>query len=99
VPKPPLSPEFGYLLARSEKLRTHAIQNMTGTSGRQRVPAECFNSYVVAEPSPEIAKRFGELIVPLFAKIKSNSDQSRTLATLRDTLLPKLLSGENRITP
>ena len=28
------------------------------------------------------------------AKIKANSTHSRTLATLRDTLLPKLLSGE-----
>ena len=27
-------------------------------------------------------------------KIKANSTESRTLATLRDTLLPKLLSGE-----
>jgi len=94
APKPPLPSEFGYLLARSEKLRTHAIQNMTGTSGRQRVPAECFNSFLLAFPSPEIAQRFGELVAPIFAKIKSNSDQSRTLATLRDTLLPKLLSGE-----
>ena len=41
-PKPPLPPQFGYLLARSDSLRGHAIQNMTGTSGRQRVPPECF---------------------------------------------------------
>lgn len=40
APKPPLPPQFGYLLARSEALRSHAIQNMTGTSGRQRVPSE-----------------------------------------------------------
>lgn len=94
APKSPLPSEFGYLLARSEKFRTHAIQNMTGTSGRQRVPAECFNAFLLAVPSPEIAKRFGEFVAPIFAKIKSNSDQSRTLATLRDTLLPKMLSGE-----
>lgn len=80
-------PELSYLLARSEKLRTHAIQNMTGTSGRQRVPAECFNSFLLAVPTPEIAERFGELVAPFFAKINSNSDQSRTLAPLRDTLL------------
>lgn len=94
APLPPLPPEFGYLLARSEKLRTHAIQNMTGTSGRQRVPAECFDAFLLAMPSPEIAKRFGELVSHIFAKIKSNSNQSRTLATLRDTLLPQLLNGE-----
>jgi type I restriction enzyme S subunit len=94
APKPPLPPQFGYLLARSESLRSHAIQNMTGTSGRQRVPSECFNTFWLAGPPPDIAKHFDELTAPLMAKLKANADQSRTLATLRDTLLPKLLSGE-----
>ncbi len=93
-PKPPLPSQFGYLLARSDALRTHAIQNMTGTSGRQRVPSECFHNFWLAVPPPEVARRFAELTVPLMAKIKANSTESRTLATLRDTLLPKLLSGE-----
>ncbi|MCW5557913.1 MAG: restriction endonuclease subunit S [Verrucomicrobiae bacterium] len=94
APKPPLPPQFGYILARSDALRSHAIQNMTGTSGRQRVPSECFNTFWLAVPPPNIARRFDELTAPLMAKIKANADQSRTLATLRDTLLPKLLSGE-----
>jgi type I restriction enzyme S subunit len=93
-PKPPLPPQFGYLLARSEALRSHAIQNMTGTSGRQRVPSECFNTFWLAVPPSDIAECFGKLTAPLMAKIKANAHQSRTLATLRDTLLPKLLSGE-----
>ncbi len=45
-------------------------------------------------PPPEISKAFAKTIEPLFAQIRANTDQSRTLATLRDTLLPKLLSGE-----
>src|SRR5262249_47434583 len=94
APKPPLPPQVGYLLARSDALRAHAIQNMTGTSGRQRVPAECFDSFLLAVPTPEVADRFADLPAPLMAKIKGNSTESRTLATLRDTLLPKLLSGE-----
>jgi type I restriction enzyme S subunit len=94
APKPPLPSQFGYLLARSDALRSHAIQNMTGTSGRQRVPSECFNTFWLAVPTPEIARRFDELTAPLMAKIKANSHESRTLAALRDTLLPKLLSGE-----
>jgi type I restriction enzyme S subunit len=94
APKPPLPPQYGYLLARSDALRTHAIQNMTGTSGRQRVPSDCFEKFLLAVPPPAIAQRFDELTSPLMAKIKANSQESRTLATLRDTLLPKLLSGE-----
>jgi len=94
APKPPLPPQFGYLLARSDALRTHAIQNMIGTSGRQRVPSNCFEKFLLAVPTPAIAHRFDELTAPLMAKIKANSTESRSLATLRDTLLPKLLSGE-----
>jgi type I restriction enzyme S subunit len=94
APKPPLPPQFGYLLARSDALRTHAIQNMTGTSGRQRVPSECFNTFWLAVPPPDITRRFEDLTAPLMARIKANSTKSRTLATLRDPVLPKLLSRE-----
>ncbi|MCE2694695.1 MAG: restriction endonuclease subunit S [Verrucomicrobiaceae bacterium] len=45
-------------------------------------------------PPPEIGQAFAKTIEPLFAQIRANTEQSRTLATLRDTLLPKLLSGE-----
>ncbi len=38
-----------------------------------------------------------ELIQPMLDRIHANLHQSRTLATLRDTLLPKLLSGELRV--
>lgn len=97
APKPPLPPQFGYLLARSEKLRNHAIKNMTGTSGRQRVPAECLNSFLLAVPPPPITKYFEEFVVPLFTKLKTNANQSRTLSTLRDTLLPKLIQGDLKV--
>jgi restriction endonuclease S subunit len=45
-------------------------------------------------PPVEIGEVFASKIDPLFAMIRANSDESRDLATLRDTLLPKLLSGE-----
>lgn len=94
APKPPLPPQFGYLLARSDELRSHPIRNMTGTSGRQRVPAECFNGFLLAVPPCEVARRFDQLTAPVMAKIKANSQESRTLAAVRDALLPGLLSGE-----
>lgn len=43
---------------------------------------------------PKILKAFHRLCAPLFEQADANRIQSRTLATLRDTLLPKLLSGE-----
>jgi type I restriction enzyme S subunit len=96
-PKPPLPPEYGYYLARSEELRSHAIQNMTGTSGRQRTPASCFDSYMIAKPPSELANRFGGFAKSVIEKIKANDEESRTLASLRDALLPKLMRGEVRV--
>lgn len=96
-PKPPLPKEYGYYLARSENLRDYAIQNMTGTSGRQRVAASCFDSYLIVVPSPEVARPFEKIVKPLMTLIKRKDEESRTLAALRDTLLPKLISGEIRV--
>ena len=96
-PKPPLPVEYGYYLARSEELRNHTIQNMTGTSGRQRAPASCFDKYMLAVPPASLANRFGNFARSVIAKIRSNDEQSRTLAALRDALLPRLMSGEVRL--
>lgn len=95
-PKPPLPLEFGYYLARNNQFRNFAIQRMSGSSGRQRVPAECFSHYLIALPSKEIAQQFGLIVNPYMRRIRANSMQSRTLGEMRDVILPKLLSGEIR---
>jgi type I restriction enzyme S subunit len=51
----------------------------------------------ISVPSDNSAIRFGEITQTLHLKIKANEEESRTLAALRDTLLPQLLSGEFRI--
>ena len=96
-PKPPLPVEFGYYLARSDDLRAFAIHNMTGTTGRQRVPHSCFDYYQLPVPTEQVAKRFGEIVQPFMEKIRANGEQSRTLQEIREALLPKLLSGEIRV--
>jgi type I restriction enzyme S subunit len=96
-PKPPLPSEFGYCLARSTEFREFAIQSMTGTSGRQRVPAEALSYYLLAAPPEGVAKLFGKFIRPLFLLTRSAAKESRILTALCDTLLPKLISGELRV--
>ncbi len=49
-------------------------------------------------PTIEIGARFESLFRPLRRRMEQNLSESRTLATLRDTLLPKLLSGELALT-
>ena len=96
-PKPPLSTPFIYCLARNADFRTHAIQAMTGTSGRQRVDTSCFNNYWLAVPPKSVAERFDHKVEPWFQMMKANDDESHVLATIRDALLPKLVSGEIRV--
>ncbi len=48
-------------------------------------------------PDEILLNDFKEVIDPYFKKIKSNQSQIRTLTALRDTLLPKLMSGEVRV--
>ncbi|GAB4248202.1 restriction endonuclease subunit S [Deferrisoma sp.] len=96
-PKAPLPEEFAYCLARSEAFREFAIQSMTGSSGRQRVPAESLFHYPLISPTEQVANCFGTFVRPLFVRVNAAARESGTLSSLRDTLLPKLISGELRV--
>jgi type I restriction enzyme S subunit len=68
----------------------HSVQGATV----DRIPLIQFPNYFVLNPPSALKEAFECRVAPLWAKIHTNAKQSRTLATLRDTLLPKLLSGE-----
>jgi type I restriction enzyme S subunit len=55
------------------------------------------DQFRVVVPSDEVVTNFERLCQPLYDKLVASKHQSRTLAQLRDTLLPKLISGELRI--
>ena len=93
----PVPTEYPYLLARDGAFREHAIQSMTGTSGRQRVQVDALAPYLLPFPTTDVWAKFSSLISPLFDTIGSNSIESRSLAAQRDTLLPKLVSGEVKV--
>lgn len=94
-----IPPVFAYLLARTNNFRNFAIQQMTGSSGRQRVPAGSLTKFKIIAPenNSPIFRAFGQLVSPLFRRISATAQQSRNLAGLRDTLLPKLMSGEIQV--
>ena len=97
-PKAPIPAGYAYLLARDDAFREHAIRSMTGTSGRQRAQGESVAAFKLASPPDDkIWHAFKWQIAPTFESIKLNAKESETLAQLRDTLLPKLISGELRI--
>lgn len=94
APKTGYCSEWYYFLARNDDFRDFAIQNMTGTSGRQRVSGDSIAEYEIAIPPMNISERFRTFAGPVMEHIRQNSFQVRTLARLRDTLLPKMMSGE-----
>lgn len=89
--------EFLYLLARSESFRGHAIQSMSGSSGRQRVQVDTVADYQLTIPERNKVREFHGLAKPIFEEIRSNTSQSRALAGLRHSLLPRLMSGRIRV--
>jgi len=96
-PKPPLPEEFAYCLARTHVFREFAIQSMTGTSGRQRVQPESLAHFQLPRVPSSVTEAFGRTIKPLFARSSAAVRESRTLVALRDSLLPKLISGALRV--
>jgi len=96
-PKAPFPLFYGYLLGRSNAFRNFAIGQMTGSSGRQRVPADSLADFDVIVPSDDILVRFSELIKPMVQRLKVNAKEIQTLSKLRDLLLPKLMKGEIRV--
>ncbi|HOT29393.1 MAG TPA: restriction endonuclease subunit S [Candidatus Ozemobacteraceae bacterium] len=74
-----------------------SAQDLANLSADSAVPGLNRNHAYMSKqviPSQVILKTFDSQISPVFAAIYANEEQSRTLAALRDTLLPKLLSGE-----
>ena len=56
-----------------------------------------FSRIKIAKPDDVTLLQFNNAVTPLFTKIRSNGRQIQTLENLRDTLLPKLMSGEVRV--
>ena len=68
---------------------------VSGTTGsHQRISPESFLQMQIIVPPIPLIKSFTNAVKPMFDTAHSNINESRDLATLRDTLLPKLLSGE-----
>lgn len=89
-----LTPEFVYLLARSDEFRGHAIKSMSGASGRQRVQEKCFNDFQITQPPRALLDRFSAIVAPSFRHIYKLHLQIQNLRRTRDLLLPRLLSGQ-----
>ena len=94
APKAGIPPEYLYCLARYPSFVEYAIKNMNGSSGRQRVSADTIGQFVMPRPNDSAMKTFENIVSVMFSQMKNNSLENIKLASLRDSLLPKLMSGE-----
>lgn len=78
--------------------RTDYVMNyLNAQGGKAAIPGinrQDIENIKIYSPKNEIVKKFGEHVLPMFKKMLVNCKESRRLAELRDTLLPKLMSGE-----
>lgn len=66
----------------------------TGSTGQTELPKERVKALELHLPDNGTLDRFNTLIAPMAAAIVSKQNENNKLATLRDALLPKLMSGE-----
>ncbi len=87
---------FLYFLGGTEAFVSHTYAHTTGTTvlhlGRDAVP-----SFTFARPPAQLVQKFDALAASVLERIQATEQESETLAQLRDTLLPKLISGALRI--
>lgn len=85
-----LSSEFLYFF-----LKLFKYQNLGSTSSIvTSINSGMIKDIPMVLPDKKILTKFSNSVSPLFQKIKVNSVEIQTLTQLRDTLLPKLMSGE-----
>ena len=89
----PRSEWLGRHYLRFSLLNADILSLVTG-SAQPQLTITNFSYLKLLEPSKDVLVAFHKLLDQLWTKAATNALESRTLATLRDTLLPKLLSGE-----
>jgi len=82
--------------------KTDYVMNyLNAQGGKAAIPGinrQDIENILIFTPKNMQVQKFGELTGPIFKKILINCKESRRLAELRDTLLPKLMSGELKVT-
>jgi len=96
----PLTPEMVFLLCRTARVRGHAIANMSGSSGRQRVQTSSFDHIKIAvPPNAEAVEREASILRATFSQTHALWRENNTVTLIRDVLLPRLISGKMFIPP
>ena len=87
--------DFLYSVIDSNSFSDFMCSHVTGSTGsRQRTTPSDTLSYELILPSEDELAKFQSLVSPMYAQIRINAIENDRLKRLRDSLLPKLMSGE-----
>lgn len=75
-------------------VKSKDLASMNAGSAVPSMTTNILNAMQLYMPDTETLSSFEEIVAPMYSQMKENEDQSKKLADLRDTLLPKLMSGE-----
>ena len=73
------------------------LDNISIGSTQAALTIQGLKSLELNLPSPDVIQKLDEQLVGIYQKVQANQSQIQTLENLRDTLLPKLMSGEVRV--
>ena len=90
--KDPYTVEYLYLL-----LSQSNVQSLVSGAVQLKINQRAMNNFRVKLPPHNLVKEFCEKIDPMFAQRRKNEDEIQSLTALRDTLLPRLISGKVKV--
>ena len=91
VPKPEIRTPFVYFFLKNT---LPVIEGMASGSTFKEVSGSTMKNVPAVIPDAETLAKFSDFCAPIFAQQRILEEQNQSLATLRDNLLPKLMSGE-----
>ena len=91
VPKPEIGTPFVYFFLKNT---LPVIEGMASGSTFKEVSGSTMKNVPAVIPDADILAKFSDFCAPIFAQQRTLEEQNQSLAKLRDSLLPKLMSGE-----
>ena len=94
IPKKEIGKVFIYLSLFSERER---LNNLASGAAQQNLNVGIVKKYKILVPKQSVLNKFNIIVDSIFNTIKLKQRESRSLAELRDALLPRLMSGELKV--
>ena len=92
------NPLYRHYVGRNLLNRQLEIEKMAvGSTGQTELPRDSVKAMPIVIPFDKVMKRFNCIIEPMALAMYRNIEENSRLASLRDTLLPRLMSGELKV--